>query len=150
MLKEGDKALDFKLRNHENKEISLSDFKGKKIVLYFYPKDNTPGCTTEACGFRDVYDLILAKNAVVIGISSDSVSSHEKFRNKYNLPFHLLSDPDKNVIKMYECYGEKKCGTKATFGILRKTYLIDENQTIIKIFPKVTPKEHANEILNLL
>jgi len=150
MLKEGDKAPDFKLKNHENKDISLSDFKGKKIVLYFYPKDNTPGCTQEACGFRNIYDLILAKNSVVLGISSDSVISHEKFKNKYNLPFHLLSDPTKSVIKMYECYGEKKCGAKATFGILRKTYLIDENQIIFKIFPKVTPKEHAKEILDLL
>lgn len=150
MLKEGDKAIDFVLKDQNGNDIKLSNFKGKKIVLYFYPKDNTPGCTQEACGFRDVYDLILAKNGVVIGISGDSINSHKNFKEKYNLPFYLLSDPDKNVIKSYECYGEKKMCNKLSLGILRKTYVIDENQTIIKVFPKVTPKEHAKEVLDLL
>ncbi len=147
MLGAGEKAIDFKLKTAENKEISLSDFKGKKIVLYFYPKDDTPGCTKEACGFRDVYDYILEAGAVVVGISPDGEKSHEKFRNKYNLPFYLLSDEDHKVSEAYGAWGEKKMYGKTYMGIIRSTFIIDENLTIQKVFPKVSPDKHAEEVL---
>lgn len=150
MLKAGDKAIDFKLKTTENNEISLSDFKGKKIVLYFYPKDDTPGCTKEACGFRDVYDYILEAGAVVIGISPDDEASHEKFRNKYNLPFFLLCDEEHKVSEMYGAWGEKKSYGKTYMGIIRSTFIIDEELVIEKVFPKVSPEGHAEEVLNSL
>ncbi|MBN1523758.1 MAG: thioredoxin-dependent thiol peroxidase [Spirochaetales bacterium] len=150
MLKEGAKAPDFSLSNDEGKTFSLKDFKGKKIVLYFYPRDNTPGCTTEACGFRDVYDEILAKGAVVIGVSADSETSHQKFKKKFDLPFYLLSDPDKTCIKAYNAWGEKSMYGKMLMGILRSTFVIDEKGMVIKVFPKVSPKEHAKEVLEVL
>ena len=150
MLNTGDLAPDFKLLDQNGNELSLQSFKGKKVVLYFYPKDNTPGCTTEACGFRDVYDYILAKSAVVIGISADSVESHKKFKEKHDLPFYLLSDPDHRVLQLYGSWGEKSQYGRKFMGIKRMTFVIDENGIIIKVFPKVTPKEHATEILNLL
>ncbi|URA09528.1 thioredoxin-dependent thiol peroxidase [Thermospira aquatica] len=149
MLQKGEKAPDFHLQTTEG-EISLSQFQGKKVVLYFYPKDDTPGCTKEACGFRDVYDQILAKGAVVIGISADSVDSHQKFKKKYNLPFYLASDPDHSVLKTYGAWGEKKMYGKVFPGIIRSTYVIDEHGTIIAVFPKVSPEKHAEEILALL
>ncbi|NPV39204.1 Thiol peroxidase, Bcp-type [Brevinematales bacterium NS] len=149
MLEKGQKAPDFRLPTPEG-EISLSQFKGKKVVLYFYPKDDTPGCTKEACGFRDVYDQILARGAVVIGVSADSVTSHEKFKKKYGLPFYLASDESHSVLEAYGAWGEKNMYGKRYFGIIRSTYVIDENGTIIAVFPKVSPEKHAHEILALL
>jgi peroxiredoxin Q/BCP len=150
MLEKGNKAIAFKLNNHEGKSIGLEDFKGKKVVLYFYPKDNTSGCTIEAEGFRDVYDEILEKGAVVLGVSPDSQKSHENFRSKYNLPFHLLSDPEHNVAEAYGAWGEKKMYGKAYMGIIRSTFIIDESGNISHVFPKVSPNEHAKEILEAL
>ncbi len=150
MLKQGDKAIEFSLKSYDGKDVSLPDFRGKKIVLYFYPKDNTPGCTKEACGFRDVYDYILDAGAVVIGISPDSQASHEKFINKFSLPFYLLSDEDHKVAEAYGAWGEKKSYGKTYMGIIRSTFIINENLVIEKVFPKVSPEHHAEEILNLL
>lgn len=150
MLTEGDKAPSFTLKNAEDQPISLSDFADKTVVVFFYPKDNTPGCTKEACGFRDVYDEILAKNAVVLGISADSVKSHVSFRDKFNLPFHLLSDPEREVIKGFGAWGLKKNYGKEYEGLIRSTFVIAGDGTILKAFPKVKPAEHAAEILALL
>jgi thioredoxin-dependent peroxiredoxin len=150
MLKEGEKAPDFHLEDDKGNTIRLSDFAGKKVVIYFYPKDNTPGCTKEACSFRDVYDEILEKGAVVIGISADSVKSHGNFRNKYSLPFYLLSDPGKEVIQAYGAWGEKKMYGKTYMGIIRSTFILGEDGKVIKVFPKVTPKEHGKEVLENL
>ncbi|MDY7027945.1 MAG: thioredoxin-dependent thiol peroxidase [Spirochaetota bacterium] len=150
MLAEGTKAPDFTLPDEEGTEVSLSSFRGKKVVLYFYPKDNTPGCTKEACSFRDVYDEILALGAVVIGMSADSQKSHTSFKNKFDLPFYLLSDPDKKVLELYEAIGAKKMYGKTYQGILRSTYIIDEEGTIIKAYPKVKPDDHAAEVLEAL
>lgn len=150
MLKINDKAPDFSLSNVDGSIIKLSDLKGKKIVLYFYPKDNTPGCTKEACSFRDVYDEILEKGSIVIGISTDNMASHQKFRDKFSLPFYLLSDADHGVSEMYGAWGEKKLYGKTFMGIKRMTYVIDESQRIIQVFPKVSPEKHGNEILELL
>ena len=150
MLTEGDKAPSFTLMNAENKSISLSDFSGKTVVVFFYPKDDTPGCTKEACGFRDVYDDILAKDAVVLGISGDSVKSHVKFRDKFDLPFHLLSDPEKEVIKGFGAWGLKKNYGKEYEGLIRSTFIVGGDGTVLKAFPKVKPEGHAAEILALL
>ena len=150
MLKVGDKAPDFKLQNETGKEISLSDFRGKKVVLYFYPKDDTPGCTTEACSFRDVYDDILEAGAVVIGISKDDASSHEKFKKKYNLPFYLLSDPGHEVIEKYGAWQEKKMYGKTQMGTARITLIIDEEGIIQKKYDKVKPENHGDEILEAI
>lgn len=150
MLKEGDKAPDFNLKNDQDQDIILSDFKGKKVVLYFYPKDSTPGCTREACSFRDVYDDILETGTVVIGISKDNASSHQKFRDKHKLPFYLLSDPENSVIESYGAWQEKKMYGKTFMGIVRSTFIIDENGTIIKIYPKVKPDSHGKEVLEIL
>ena len=150
MLKEGDKAPEFTLQNAEGETVSLSGFAGKTVVVYFYPKDDTPGCTKEACGFRDVYDDILAKDAVVLGISADSVGSHAKFKEKFNLPFHLLSDPEKTVIEAFGAWGEKKNYGKTYLGLIRSTFVIGPDGVILKAFPKVKPAEHAEEILALL
>jgi peroxiredoxin Q/BCP len=150
MLKDGDKAPDFILKNEQDQEITLNDFKGKKVVLYFYPKDNTPGCTKEACSFRDVYDDILDAGAVVIGISKDDISSHEKFKNKHKLPFYLLSDPNNSVIESYGAWQEKKMYGKTFMGIIRSTFIIDENGIIIKVYPKVKPDTHGEEVLKVL
>lgn len=150
MLKIGDKAPDFILKNEQNNDIALNDFKGKKVVLYFYPKDNTSGCTKEACSFRDVYDDILDAGAVVIGISKDNAISHEKFKNKHQLPFFLLSDPDNSVIEAYGAWQEKKMYGKTYMGIVRSTYIIDENEIIIRVYPKVKPDQHGEEVLKML
>jgi peroxiredoxin Q/BCP len=150
MLKEGDKAPDFMLKNEQDQEITLNYFKGKKVVLYFYPKDNTPGCTKEACSFRDVYDDILDAGAVVIGISKDDISSHEKFKNKHKLPFYLLSDPNNSVIESYGAWQEKKMYGKTFMGIVRSTFIIDENGIVIKIYPKVKLDTHGEEVLKVL
>jgi len=150
MLKVGDKAPDFKLQDETGKQISLSDFKGKKVVIYFYPKDDTPGCTAEACSFRDVYDDLLEAGAVVIGISKDEASSHKKFKDKYNLPFYLLSDPDHKVIEQYGAWREKKMYGKVTMGTVRITYIVDGEGIIRKVYDKVKPEGHGKEILEAL
>ena len=138
-------AQDFTLPDQNGKERSLSDYKGKWVILYFYPKDQTPGCTTEACSFRDANESLLAKDAVVIGISADTVASHADFIAKYNLPFTLLADTDKKVINAYHAWGKKVFGVE---GILRKTFIIDPKGRIAKEYPRVTPAEHATQILN--
>jgi peroxiredoxin Q/BCP len=150
MLEAGTKAPAFSIPDDTGREVSLDSFRGKKVVLYFYPRDDTPGCTTEACGLRDSYDKILAKGAVVIGVSADTVESHVDFKKKYGLPFHLLSDPDKKVINAYGAFGEKESFGKKVMGILRSTYIIDEGGIISKVFPSVVPDKHAQEILSAL
>jgi peroxiredoxin Q/BCP len=150
MLQEGTIAPDFTLAADGGGEVSLSDYRGKKVVLYFYPKDNTSGCTTEACGFRDDYSYLLAAGAAVLGVSPDSVKSHDGFKAKYSLPFALLSDPDHRVAEMYGAWGEKKMYGKTYEGILRSTFLIDEEGRILRVFPKVKPAEHSQEVLDAL
>ncbi len=137
----------FELPDQNGKVRKLSDFKGKWIVLYFYPRDNTPGCTKESCGFRDLAKEFEKKNAVIIGVSKDSVASHKKFVEKYHLNFLLLSDPEKKVLKAYKAWGMKKFLGRTFEGTLRKTYLIDPRGEIKKIYEKVTPLNHAKEIL---
>lgn len=150
MLKDGDKAPDFTLESAEGEKVSLGDFQGKTVVVYFYPKDNTPGCTKEACGFRDIYNEILARGAVVIGISADSVKSHANFKTKFDLPFHLLSDPDQSVIKAFGAWGVKRMYGKEYEGLIRCTFVVGGDGVIIKVFPKVKTAEHAAEVLELL
>ncbi|HHY83120.1 MAG TPA: thioredoxin-dependent thiol peroxidase [Clostridiales bacterium] len=147
MLKVGDIAPDFKLKDESGKEVSLSDFKGKKVVIYFYPKDDTPGCTKEACSIRDVYDDILKAGAVVMGISKDNENSHSKFKSKYNLPFYLLSDPEHQVLEKYGAWQEKKLYGKVQMGIARITFIVDEEGIIKKVYSKVNPEVHGEEIL---
>lgn len=150
MLKEGDNAPVFTLMNEENQNITLSDFNGKKVVIYFYPKDDAPGCTKEACSFRDVYDDILDEGAIVIGISADTSSSHKKFKNKHTLPFYLLTDVDHSVIESYGAWQEKKMFGKTYMGIARSTFIINENGIVIKTYQKVKPEEHGEEVLSVL
>ncbi len=150
MLKENDKAPDFSLISDEGKKINLKDFRGKKVILYFYPKDNTSGCTKEACSFRDSIKSFEKNNAVVIGISKDDISSHKKFKEKYNLPFNLLSDESLETIKNYGVWKEKNMYGKKYMGIERTTFIIDEKGIIRKIYPKVKVIGHIEEILNEL
>jgi peroxiredoxin Q/BCP len=150
MLKQGDIAADFLLNDSDGNPVSLSQFKGKKVVIYFYPRDNTPGCTREACSFRDVYDLILAEGAVVLGISKDSVESHQKFSKRNGLPFYLLSDVDHKAAEAYGVWGEKKLYGKAYVGMIRSTFIIDEQGTILKVFSKVKTENHGQEVLDAL
>lgn len=150
MLDVGMKAPDFKLQDKDGREITLSGFRGKKVVLYFYPKDNTPGCTKQACAFASAYDGFKAKGVEVIGVSKDSVASHVKFAEKYNLPFILISDPELKAIKAYDVWQEKKMYGKVTFGVVRTTYVIDEEGIIEKVMPKVKPDTNAAEILQYL
>jgi len=149
MLEVGMKAPDFTLPDQNNNNHTLSDYKGKKVVLYFYPKDNTPGCTAQACGFGDLYPQFTEKNAVVIGISKDSVASHKKFEEEFHLPFTLLADPKKEAIEAYDVWQEKIMYGKKTFGVARTTYLIDENGVIEKVFTKVNAKENPEEVLGV-
>ena len=146
----GDIAPNFTLTSNEGKEVSLKDFRGKKVVLYFYPKDMTPGCTTEACSFRDNYKEINKRGAEIIGISADSTASHEKFIGKYELPFILLSDPDKNVTKLYDVWKKKSLYGKLFFGIERSTFIIDEKGKIKAIFRKVKVEGHTQVVLDNL
>lgn len=146
-LKIGDKAPDFKGIDQNNESISLDQYKGKKVVLYFYPKDNTPGCTAEACDLRDNYERFLSQGYVVIGVSADSVASHKKFTDKFELPFPLISDPEREILEAYNAYGEKKLYGKVSMGILRKTYIIDGKGIITDIIEKVKTKEHSKQIL---
>lgn len=147
MLTVGQKAPDFTLSDKDGKSVSLSDFLGKKVVVYFYPRDNTPGCSRQACAFASAYDAFKTKNVEVIGISKDSVASHIKFAEKYNLPFILLSDPDRVAIEAYGVWQEKKTCGKVGMGVVRTTFIIDENGNIEKIMPKVKPDTNAEEIL---
>lgn len=150
MLQQGTKAPDFTLPDKDNHPVSLSDFKGKKVILYFYPKDNTKGCTTQACTFRDAYSEFEALGAVVIGVSKDSTRSHTNFASKYELSFLLLSDPETEVIQAYDVWKEKKMYGKTYMGIVRTTYIIDEAGMIEKVYEKVKPAENADQILEHL
>ncbi|MBE6038689.1 MAG: thioredoxin-dependent thiol peroxidase [Anaerofustis stercorihominis] len=150
MLESGMKAPEFTLPDKDGNMISLSDFLGKKVVLYFYPKDNTPGCTKQACGFAANYDEYKKIGVEVIGISKDSVSSHIKFAQKYELPFILLSDTELVAIQAYDVWKEKKLYGKVSMGVVRTTYVIDENGIIEKVMPKVKADTNAEEILNYL
>ena len=150
MLETGMKAPDFNLSDKDGNTVRLSDFQGKKIVLYFYPKDNTPGCTRQACAFAASYEQFKARDIVVIGISKDSVASHLKFAQKHDLPFILLSDPQLQAIQSYGVWQEKKLYGKVSMGVVRTTYIIDEQGIIEKVMPKVKPDTNAAEILSFL
>ncbi len=150
MLAVGTKAPDFTLPDQNGVDHALHDYLGKKVILYFYPKDNTKGCTTQACGFADRYPLFNEKGAVVIGISKDSVRSHKNFETKNDLPFTLLSDPETKVIQLYDVWKEKKMYGRTYMGIVRSTYLIDEQGIIVKALEKVKAKENPQEMLDLL
>lgn len=150
MLEVGTKAPDFTLLDKDGREVSLSDYLGQKIVLYFYPRDNTPGCTRQACAFAQQYEQFRSQNVVVIGISKDSVASHLKFALKYELPFVLLADPQLQAIQAYDVWQEKKQYGKISMGVVRSTYVIDEQGMIEKVMPKVKPDTNAAEILAYL
>ena len=150
MLKIGDKAPEFTLQDKNGNEVSLNNFLGKKVVLYFYPKDSTPGCTKQACAFASAYEQFKSNDIAVIGISKDSIASHVKFAEKYNLPFILLSDPERKAIEAYGVWQEKKMCGKVGMGVVRTTFIIDENGNIEKIMDKVKPDTNAQEILEYL
>ena len=150
MLEIGTKAPDFTLPDQNGEEHSLSDYIGKKVILYFYPKDNTPGCTKQACSFGELLPQFTEKGAVVIGISKDSVASHKKFEEKYGLPFTLLSDTERKVIEAYDVWKEKKNYGKVSMGVVRTTYLIDEKGVIVKAFGKVKAAENPGDMLNVI
>lgn len=146
-LKEGNKAPEFKTTDQNGKTISLADYKGKKIVLYFYPKDDTPGCTAESCNLRDNYSVLQKQGYEVLGVSADNEKSHRKFADKYELPFRLLADTEKEIINKYGVWGEKKFLGKKYSGILRTTFIIDEKGLIEKIIKEVETKKHTEQIL---
>jgi peroxiredoxin Q/BCP len=148
MLKEGDAAPDFTAKNQDGEEIKLADYKGEKVVLYFYPKDDTPGCTKQACSLRDGFLKLKANNITVFGVSTDDEKSHRKFIEKYDLPFPLLADTDKEIVNKYGVYGEKNMYGKKYMGTNRTTFLIDEDGKIAKIMKKVKVAEHADEVLD--
>ncbi len=150
MLEVGTKAPAFTLPDQEGKMVSLKDFKGQKVVLYFYPKDNTPGCTKQACNFGELLPQFREKSAVVIGVSKDSVASHKKFQEKFGLPFTLLSDTELKVIQAYGVWQEKNMYGKKTMGVVRTTYLIDEKGVIVKAFGKVKAAENPQQMLDEL
>ena len=150
MLEKGTKAPDFVLSDKDGNEVSLSSFLGRKVVLYFYPRDNTPGCSRQACAFAESFEEFKNLDVAVIGISKDSVSSHVKFAEKYNLPFVLLSDPEHKAIEAFGAWQEKKNYGKVSFGTVRSTFVIDENGIIEKVMPKVKPDTNAAEILEYL
>jgi peroxiredoxin Q/BCP len=150
MLEIGQKAIDFTLINQNEEEITLSDFGDKIVVLYFYPKDNTSGCTKQACAFRDVYDEMLDLGAVVIGVSPDGVKSHQNFATKHNLPFHLLVDEDHKIASLYGAWGKKKMYGREYEGIIRTTYIIDKDGKVAKVYPKVRVKDHEKKILDAI
>ena len=147
MLKINDSAPDFTLQDTTGKEVTLSTLKGKEIILYFYPKDNTPGCTAEACSIRDNYNSYIKKGIVVIGISPDDEKKHTKFKEKYQLPFTLLADTDKKVLKLYGVWGKKKFMGREYEGVIRTTFLIDKEQNIKEIISKVECKTHGKDLL---
>ncbi|EGL38227.1 thioredoxin-dependent thiol peroxidase [Oribacterium sp. oral taxon 108] len=150
MLEVGTKAPDFTLPDQNGNVHSLSDYRGKKVILYFYPKDNTPGCTKQACGFAERYPQFTEKGAVVLGISKDSVASHKKFEEKYGLPFTILSDPELKVIQAYDVWKEKMNYGKVSMGVVRSTYLIDEEGKIVKSFDKVKAADNPEQMLGEL
>ena len=150
MLEKGTKAPEFSLPDENGEIRNLSDYKGKKLILYFYPRDNTPGCTKQACGFANLYPQFSEKDVEIIGISKDSVASHKKFKEKYSLPFTILSDTELQIIQAYDVWKEKKLYGKTSMGIVRTTYLIDENGVIIKALDKVKAAENPKEMLGLL
>ena len=150
MLETGVKAPEFTLPDQDGNMVSLSDFAGKKVILYFYPKDNTPGCTKQACGFGELYPQFTEKGAVVLGVSKDSVASHRKFADKYNLPFTLLSDTELKVLEAYDVWKEKTMYGKKVMGLVRTTYLIDENGVIAKAFGKVKAAENPAQMLEVI
>ena len=147
MLKEGDIAPDFTTKNQNGEDIKLANLRGQRIVLYFYPKDDTPGCTKEACSLRDSFDVFEEKGIKIFGVSNDNEKSHQKFISKFDLPFDLLADTDKELVNKYGVYGEKSMYGKKYMGINRMTFLIDEDGKIVKIFNKVKVAEHADEVL---
>ena len=149
-MKKGDMAPDFTLTDKEGRSVTLSAFKGNKVVLYFYPKDNTPGCTRQACAFAGFFAEFQKLNVVVIGISRDSVESHRKFAEKYDLPFILLSDPELQAIRAYGVWQEKKLYGKSSMGVVRTTFIIDESGAIAEVMPKVKPDTNAADVLALL
>jgi peroxiredoxin Q/BCP len=140
-------APDFELENEEGVKTRLADFHGKPVVLYFYPKDDTPGCTTEACGFRDDYSVFTKQDIIILGVSPDTSKSHKKFKDKYNLPFPLLADTDHKVCELYGVWGRKQMMGKEYNGVFRTTFVIDREGKILKVFEKVKPSEHAKEVL---
>ena len=150
MLNIGDMAPDFELPDQNGETHRLSDYRGQRVILYFYPKDNTSGCTKQACGFGELYPQFREKGAVVLGVSKDSVASHKKFEQNYGLPFTLLSDAEKTVIQAYDCWKEKKNYGKVTMGVVRTTYLIDENGVIVKAMDKVKAADNPAQMLGLL
>ena len=150
MLPVGTQAPDFTLPDKDGNPVSLSDFRGKKVILYFYPRDNTPGCTRQACAFAKTQPAFAAKTAVIVGVSRDSAASHQKFAAKYGLPFVLLSDPETAVLQLYDVWKEKKLYGKASMGVVRSTYLIDESGVIAAALPKVKPDDNAAQMLALL
>ena len=150
MLKAGDKAPEFALKDKDGREMRLSDFAGSKVVLYFYPKDNTPGCTRQACAFAGAYDIFKDNGVVVIGVSKDSAASHAKFAEKYELPFILLSDPELEAIQAYGVWQEKKNYGKVSMGVVRSTFIIGADGLIEKVMPKVKPDTNAQELVDYL
>lgn len=150
MVNVGDQAPDFTLHSDAGEQVTLSGLRGKPVILYWYPRDDTPGCTVEACSFRDAYGEFQRAGAVVLGVSTDSVKSHEKFKTKFNLPFPLLSDPEHQVAEQYGVWGPKKFMGKEFEGISRVTFLIDEQGVVKQVWPKVKPEGHADEILAAL
>ena len=149
-LKAGDKAPHFEGVNQNGEKITLADFSGKKLILYFYPKDNTPGCTAEACNLNENYEMWLKNGFEVVGVSPDSEKSHVKFIDKYNLKFNLISDTEKEILQAYGAWGEKKLYGRVYMGVLRKTFIIDEKGVIVSIFEKVKTKDHTNQIITTL
>jgi peroxiredoxin Q/BCP len=150
MIEEGKPAPDFELPSDSGETVKLSELRGKPVVLYFYPKDDTPGCTAQACGIRDAYGEFQRAGAVVLGISPDDEGSHVKFRDKYELPFTLLADTDHAVAEQYGVWGEKKYMGKTYFGVSRWTFVIDEDGNVKKVLPDVKPATHADDVLNVL
>ncbi|HEV7397938.1 MAG TPA: thioredoxin-dependent thiol peroxidase [Pyrinomonadaceae bacterium] len=148
MLKEGSTAPAFKTTDGEGNSVSLKDYRGQKVVLYFYPKDDTPGCTKEACSFRDSFGEFKKAGIEVLGISTDNEKSHQKFAKKFELPFTLLTDTDHAIAEKYDSYGQKKFMGRTYMGVFRKTFLIDEKGKIKRVFDKVKPDDHAQEVLN--
>jgi peroxiredoxin Q/BCP len=146
----GQRAPEFALENQDGETVSLSDLRGRKVILYFYPKDDTAGCTAEACGIRDAFPRFEARDAVVLGVSPDDVRSHKKFQQKYALPFTLLADPDHAVAEKYGVWGEKTMYGRTYWGVNRVTFLIDEDGRVERVYEKVTPREHAEELLQAL
>jgi len=149
-LKIGDQAPEFKIFDQNNHEVTLTGLKGKKVILYFYPKDNTPGCTSEACNFRDNYQYWINKGYTILGISPDSIKSHQNFIEKFDLPFTLLSDPDKEVIKAYGAWGPKKLYGREYEGLIRSTFVLNEAGVVEDIFTNVKTKEHTEQIIKKL